>query len=464
MIAETLPKVVGSAMTIRPRLSALREITGIEVTGFKSAADTVHVNFRNITIFAGANSAGKSTIMQPLLMIKQTIETPFDPGGLSIGGPLARFTHADQFFSHTSLKTSGDVFSIGFWQGTHKTTLSYGRASSGIIDVMEMSFGSRGKSHTWRPGEVLTEDSPSLKYIEDQKIYGNIYPRQYFNDLFKNFQLKILPDRSFLIVNLLRKDDDAAISRGRSIFASPANSLSEQVRKLIYLPGLRGNPERNYVISAAGPEFPGSFNDYVASIIHYWVVSKDEKLKILQKNLKDLGLTWRVTTKSVDDTRVEVRVGRLPNAAQGGAKDTVNIADVGFGVSQTLPVLVALLSAEPGRMVFVEQPELHLHPKAQVALADIILQAADRGVRVIIETHSSLLILALQTVVAEGRISPDRISMNWFSRDNTGQTRVIEATLGNDGSYGEWPADFDTIELALQDKYMSVVERRRAEG
>ena len=80
----------------------------------------------------------------------------------------------------------------------------------------------------------------------------------------------------------------------------------------------------------------------------------------------------------------------------------VSIADVGFGVSQVLPVLVALIVAEPGRLVYLEQPELHLHPRAQVALAQVLAAAAKRGVRVVAETHSSLLLLAVQTLVAEG--------------------------------------------------------------
>jgi predicted ATPase len=164
----------------------------------------------------------------------------------------------------------------------------------------------------------------------------------------------------------------------------------------------------------------------------------------------------------VDDTRVEVRVGRLPAAARGGARDTVNIADVGFGVSQTLPVLVALLAANRDQIVFVEQPELHLHPRAQVALADIIIQSAEQGVRLVIETHSSLLILALQAAIAAGRIAPDRVSLNWFTRDAAGQTHVTEAQVHEDGSYGDWPEDFGSIELDLQDRYMTLVERRHA--
>ena len=81
-----------------------------------------------------------------------------------------------------------------------------------------------------------------------------------------------------------------------------------------------------------------------------------------------------------------------------------------------------------------------------------------------IETQSSLLILALQAVIAEGRITPDRVSLNWFTRDATGQTHVAEAKIDEDGSYGDWPEDFGTIELNLQDRYMTLVERHHARG
>jgi predicted ATPase len=146
---------------------------------------------------------------------------------------------------------------------------------------------------------------------------------------------------------------------------------------------------------------------------------------------------------------------------RGGARDTISIADVGFGVSQTLPVLVALLAAAPRQFVFIEQPEIHLHPRAQVGLASLLLDAVNRGAEVIVETHSSLLVLSLQELIAEGKLDPNKVSMNWFTRDpSTGATRVSEAVLDKNGSYGEWPVDFGSIELELQAKYMDSVDRR----
>jgi len=74
-------------------------ITRITVKGFKSIADKISVEIRPLTILAGANSSGKSSIMQPILMMKQTLEAPYDPGPLLIDGPNVRFTSAEQFLS-----------------------------------------------------------------------------------------------------------------------------------------------------------------------------------------------------------------------------------------------------------------------------------------------------------------------------------------------------------------------------
>ena len=436
-----------------------RRLTAVEVAGFKSAREPVRVNFRDITILAGANSSGKSTVMQPLLLIKQTIEKPFDPGGLAIDGPLVRFTHADQFFSHTKVKAEKQTFSVAVEQSDRRIWLLYGRGDASGMRAMEMKFREDGKENSWRYNQYLDIKDESLtpSMVNTVKSLMEI-------DNLTFEKLKIKLDRDRFSLEAIVQIDEVEEKKFYFPIFSPAHAMGHEIKNMIYLPGLRGNPERYYAISASGPLYSGNFNDYSASVIHHWETEKDDRIKTLANNLKFLGLTSHVTIKSVDDTRIEVRVGRLPAAARSGARDTVNIADVGFGVSQTLPVLVALLAAAPGQMVFVEQPELHLHPRAQVKMAEIILQAADRGARVVIETHSSLLILALQALIAEGKLAPERLSLNWFTRDKTGQTHVAEAKLTSDGGYGDWPVDFDEVDLALQNRYLTQVDRLRAES
>ena len=138
----------------------------------------------------------------------------------------------------------------------------------------------------------------------------------------------------------------------------------------------------------------------------------------------------------------------------------MNISDVGIGVSQVLPVVVALLAAQEGQLVYIEQPELHLHPRAQVVMAELLAEAANRGVRVIVETHSSLLLLTVQTLIAEDKIKPADVGLHWFSRDARGATTVTFVQPDADGATGDWPEDFGDVELKAQDAYLTAVGRR----
>lgn len=87
-------------------------ITGISVRGFKSLIEDSHIDVRRLTILAGANNSGKSSILQPLLLFKQTLDAPYDPGPLKIFGPNIEFTSTDQIFSKTSRTHSCNSFSV----------------------------------------------------------------------------------------------------------------------------------------------------------------------------------------------------------------------------------------------------------------------------------------------------------------------------------------------------------------
>ena len=406
----------------------------------------------DLTVLAGQNSAGKSTVVQPLLLIKQTMEKPFDVGGLAIDGPLVQFTSADQLLSHSAGGKTVEFF-LKMSSDNSYVTMFYKKAAERGVIIDRMEFLMDGKHQCWHENDIISPDEVG-------------FPRNIL-DLVKRAEdeFVVRRERAMLVAGIkpIRGDPSRSIGLSIGFASSPAHSFVDSATKLIHLPGLRGNPERNYRITAIESEYPGNFSEYVASIIHGWQNTKNDNLKNLAENLKALGLTWKVQTRPIDDTRVEILVGRLPAAIRGGARDTISIADVGFGVSQTLPVLVALLAASSGQFVFIEQPEIHLHPKAQVGLANLLLQSVNRGARVIVETHSSLLVLALQEIIAEGKLDPARVSMNWFTRDLvSGTTRVNEANVGADGSYGEWPSDFGSVELELQARYLNSVDQRAA--
>src|SRR5438876_12115497 len=88
-------------------------ITRLTVGGFKSINQEQSIEIRPLTILAGANSSGKSSLMQPLLLLKQTLEATYDPGALLLNGPNVRFTSTDQLLSHTYNRKTVDSFYVG---------------------------------------------------------------------------------------------------------------------------------------------------------------------------------------------------------------------------------------------------------------------------------------------------------------------------------------------------------------
>ncbi|MDE0552942.1 MAG: AAA family ATPase [Candidatus Poribacteria bacterium] len=422
----------------------LEGITKIAVKGFKSIAEECEIDIRPLTILAGANSSGKSSIMQPLLMLKQTLEVPYDPGALLIDGPNVRFTLVEQFLSKLTDEKKANCFQIQI------------ETCDSIITRLLREVFRKGPNRI-EIAEMATETKsaqPIYGYPKHLKLFPGMPPEEIKAQLNQN----MIPE-DYNVVKRLRcflhlESQDSYLS-ANSTFNFESNILN-----IVHLPGLRGNLERIYKLISTGPRYPGTFDNYAASVIHKWQEAKDERLKTLGDALHILGLTGKVSAQKVGDVGIEVQVGRLPHG-RTGETDMVNIADVGLGVSQVLPVLAALIVAEPGQLVYLEQPELHLHPRAQVALARVLADAAKRGVRVVAETHSSLLLLGIQTLVAEGDLSPELVKLHWFTRRKDGVTEVSSVDLDEAGTYGEWPEDFDDVDLNVQSRFLDAVDRVR---
>ena len=234
---------------------------------------------------------------------------------------------------------------------------------------------------------------------------------------------------------------------------------------VIHVPALRDNPRAySKVVSdfQLRLHYEGTFEHYVASIIEFWQDTQDWPPREAGTGAQEsLGLTWKVEARRLNDVEIELWAARLPKGQEGGAYELVNIADMGVGVSQVLPVLVALLTAVPGQLVYLEHPERDLHPRAQVALATLLADAAKRGVRVVVETHSSLLLLGVQTLVAEGKLPPDHVALHWFERGDDGATQVKSRDLDEFGAYGDWPQDFADVSLDTHSEYLKAVSKRR---
>jgi len=389
-------------------------ISAISVKGFKAFYEEQRVEIRPLTLLAGANSSGKSSALQPLLLLKQTLEAPFDPGPLLLDGPLVRFTSPAQFFSRAKDRDGDGTFSIFIETSDGKGIRDVFRRSGEFgVDLVNTEMPAKEGGYV---AVTAGYDVSGLRFVRDRWF----------------FELEVLAEFKFTGLTY----------NARSLILST-----------IHVPGWRGNPSRSYRTTAVGDRFPGTFENYVASVILSWQATQDPRLGLLDKGLQTMELTNQVRAKPIDATQIEILVGRLPVESE-----LVNIADVGFGVSQVLPVLVALLAAKPDQLVYLEEPELHLHPRAQQALATVLVDAANRGVRVVAETHSSILLLAVQTLVAEKKISPDKVMLHWFQQDARGATKVTSGEMDQLGAYGDWPEDFGEVEAAVDNRYLDAVE------
>lgn len=436
-------------------------IATLSLEGFKSFISKQRVDMPPLCLLSGANSSGKSSLMQPILLLKQTLESPYDPGPLLLDGPNLRITSAAQILSRSNGRIAPS-FSVGIGTRSHaRAVLTYRRDQRGSLRIESQTL----ESDRWGAPLVLSEGKrieyrdPAFEQIEKEfpAVHGFV---SVFRNTYSDLALEPVRDRSFLSIQFRAKRP--GVDNADPMIAMPVlEAVPENIKSLIHLPGLRGKTERNYRATAVEDKFPGTFEAYVASIIWRWQESGAQAMNLLGEQLQLLGLTTRVRARKIQDTEVELKVSRLPGKKRVGAPDYVSIADVGLGVGQILPVLVALLVAKKGQTVYVEQPELHLHPRAQLLLAEVVVQSVLRGVQVIAETHSALLIRGVQTLVARGRLKGSSVGLNWFSRNpQTGATSVSSTTLDAAGAFGDWPSDFDEVAMLADEKYLDAATEK----
>jgi predicted ATPase len=156
----------------------------------------------------------------------------------------------------------------------------------------------------------------------------------------------------------------------------------------------------------------------------------------------------------------ELSLARLSfSFATGGATSrSFRPTSVGFGLSYTLPVIVALLTAAAGSLVMIENPEAHLHPRGQMAMGDLIVRAAAAGVQVIVETHSDHVLNGVRVAVKEGRALPEQVGFHYFQRiteTRGGDERIVHVVdsphIDADGRLDFWPPGFfDQYDIALE--------------
>lgn len=217
----------------------------------------------------------------------------------------------------------------------------------------------------------------------------------------------------------------------------------------------RPKPRSYYVLD--DPSFTESERTFIEELMVAWFAEKEDRRKSetdgapahrIVDSLKVLGLVKHFGVKRSKTAGPEI-VSIEVSTSSG--REKVALSDVGFGVSQILPLIVKESLSEGAELV-VYQPEVHLHPTAQSKLADFFVGAWRRGNRSIIETHSTYLIMRLQVLVAMGIVPEGTIEVLCVERENT-ETKVKKMEFDDLGRpKGRWPKGFIDTSTVLAEE------------
>jgi predicted ATPase len=154
------------------------------------------------------------------------------------------------------------------------------------------------------------------------------------------------------------------------------------------------------------------------------------------------------------DPDSDAAVLRYRFEAKRGVSNSFRPTNVGFGISYTLPVVVALLASKPGDLLLLEGPEAHLHPRGQSKLGELMARVASAGVQIIAETHSDHIVNGVRVAVHNGIIpAPDArfLYFQWDPTKEDGATAVETLMMDDDGRIERWPEGFfDEMDKSLE--------------
>jgi predicted ATPase len=435
-------------------------LTHIRIENFK-VWPVLDMPLGSITLLFGTNSSGKSSVLQSLLLLKQTAQDYDRSLRINLGGPYVDLgSYRDLIFGHDVGK---DL----------RIRLEWTPIRPEAKEIPEIRKTVRGKKIkapttqlrydvTWHHFDEFGPDVERLSYeaLRDEDFQASLEPRRphFFLDLNRestsryritapekvkdllkghpsSIQTETVIESCFLFPPLPYQSQ--GVDYDPSIFPADFAALMQNIR---YLGPLREYPLRNYLARGMMPEEIGFRGERAIELLVAATTRNPQLLRNVREWLTKLQLAENFTLKAIDERRTQYEA-RVQIAGDHDA----SLLDVGFGISQVLPVIALLLNAPEGAIVLLEQPELHLHPSAQAGLADLFLEVAEtRGLQLIVESHSEYLLTRLQRRIAEAehpKATPEHVKL-YFCRPSSDGSQLEAVHADKYGQIHNWPDGF----------------------
>lgn len=420
-------------------------LTHLKLENFKIWRSTGPLCLAPLTLLLGTNSSGKSSLIQSLLLIRQTVKSDDPNLDLNLGNPdndsnkpdsvtLGQFQDVLCRSASASQSTAANQFGVEFrwaekYDGSDSSLFSAryrkGTGNSAELDTLRLGKDEQGFTVKRRKAGIY-----QLSLANQRRPLGQ--------------SADFRPERSFAFsaatLNKLGKQAEAIKDIGPE--------LLDELSRIIYLGPVRRLAQRDYVWSGRMPAHIGddgakAIDVLIASGVEYQQQKKTGAAISGDALLFEHTINWLKTMNLADGLTVK-QLGRSARYELQiiNHNEASNLKDVGVGVSQVLPVIVAALFAKPNHIVIIEEPESHLHPLAQSQLAELFSQVShERGVQFIIETHSEHLLTRLQRRVAEQKIEADTLAMYFVERDGI-KAKINALKLDDYGEISNWPENF----------------------
>jgi predicted ATPase len=445
-------------------------ITQFGFKNFKAWQTFGPARFAPLTILFGSNSSGKSSVTQFLLMLKQTVESQDRRTVLNLGNGKTAVDLGNFYevvFAHDETRRIGfdltwslptrlvlrDSYHQQRYAGAEvrfESEVGIQQAKGATLGVERMMYRLGNPGKRGMGAGMIRADKPNSPYALVQE----------------NYEFVRNPGRVWPITEPVKcygfPDEVVSYYQNADVVKALVLSFERLFQGLFYVGPLRERFSRQYAWTGEAPEHVGWTGEHTIAAI---LATKERKLSCGKRKkslqipeaiagwLQRMGLIEAFQVMPIAPKRREYEVlVKTP-----GSGKEVNITDVGFGVSQFLPVLVQCLYAPPRSVILIEQPEIHLHPAAQLWLADLFIEVIrsweegePRDVQLIIETHSEHFLRRLQRRIAEEKLDRDEVAA-YFCQPATDGARLTPLEVDLFGNICNWPENFfgDTMAEAV---------------